>query len=50
LAARFATLSTIQSKLSWPNGVDVGVGGGVHEVDGVGDAVFYGELYRVGGP
>ena len=25
-------------------GVEVGVGGWVHEVDGVGDAVFYGEL------
>ena len=28
-------------------GVQVGVGGGVHEVDGVGDAVFYGKLYCV---
>jgi len=27
--------------------VEVGVGGGVHEVDGVGDAVFAGELYGV---
>ena len=28
-------------------GVEVGVGGRIHGVDGVGDAVFYGELYRV---
>ena len=28
----------------WAYGVEVGVGGGVHEVDGVGDAVFDGEL------
>ena len=28
-------------------GVEVRVGGWIHEVDGIGDAVFYGELYGI---
>ena len=42
--ARSATSFTIQSKLALAHGVQVGVGRGIHEVDGVGDAVFDGEL------
>ena len=44
LTARFATCVDDPVEVFFADGVEVGVGGGVHEVDGVGDAVFDGEL------
>ena len=42
--AMSATAFTIHSKLASTDGVQLGVGRGVHEVDGVGHAVLDGEL------